>query len=186
MSLISIPLLFIFLSLKLKIQTCIIDWESTTIRPLWHCAHLPSFLASDPTSPHADLFREIVAEMAASAEPQPAPRDSKLSNGDAQLHLDGSKENTSSIPNQVSNHVRRNGNSRRSEDVVPIKVDSDTLAQEAKRWLKGERERGPWRNAHRVVEWDGWEEGLVGMILHHMPPPEHNTGPLLVPQMAVN
>lgn len=26
--------------------TCIIDWESTTIRPLWHAAHLPTFLVS--------------------------------------------------------------------------------------------------------------------------------------------
>ncbi|KAL5637930.1 hypothetical protein ACGC1H_002261 [Rhizoctonia solani] len=26
--------------------TCIIDWESTTIRPFWHAAHLPTFLVS--------------------------------------------------------------------------------------------------------------------------------------------
>ncbi|KAH9958011.1 hypothetical protein BC827DRAFT_1156968 [Russula dissimulans] len=28
--------------------TCIIDWESTTIRPLWQCAHLPAFLQASP------------------------------------------------------------------------------------------------------------------------------------------
>ncbi|KAI0287109.1 hypothetical protein BC826DRAFT_73329 [Russula brevipes] len=28
--------------------TCIIDWESTTIRPLWQCAHLPTFLQASP------------------------------------------------------------------------------------------------------------------------------------------
>ncbi|KAI0264610.1 hypothetical protein BC834DRAFT_826020 [Gloeopeniophorella convolvens] len=28
--------------------TCIIDWESTTTRPLWQCAHLPAFLQSSP------------------------------------------------------------------------------------------------------------------------------------------
>ncbi|KAF8315429.1 hypothetical protein DL93DRAFT_2042821, partial [Clavulina sp. PMI_390] len=31
--------------------TCIIDWESSAIRPLWHAAHLPSFLLPPP--PHA-------------------------------------------------------------------------------------------------------------------------------------
>lgn len=34
------------------------------------------------------------------------------------------------------------------------------------RWLHAERDRDPWRRAHKVVEWDGWEEGLVGMILN--------------------
>jgi len=28
--------------------TCVIDWESTTIRPLWQCAHLPAFLQASP------------------------------------------------------------------------------------------------------------------------------------------
>ena len=32
-------------------KTCIIDWESSTIRPLWHTAHLPTFLL--PPLPHA-------------------------------------------------------------------------------------------------------------------------------------
>jgi hypothetical protein len=28
-------------------------------------------------------------------------------------------------------------------------------------WLRGEAERAEWRRAHKVLEWDGWEEGLV-------------------------
>ena len=48
-------------------QTCIIDWESTTTRPLWACAHLPSFLLSSPFS--AKLFRKAVASLPASRFP---------------------------------------------------------------------------------------------------------------------
>jgi hypothetical protein len=125
-----------------------------------------------------------------------------MPNGDAQLHLDGSTENQSAVPNPTTtpSHLthltnglgsavasRHNGNSRRSEDLVPKKIDAETLQREASRWLKGERERAAWRNAHRVVEWDGWEEGLVAHILHHEPPPteafENAAGPLLVPQL---
>lgn len=43
------------------LQTCIIDWESTTTRPLWACAHLPSFLLSSPFS--SNLFRKEVAAL---------------------------------------------------------------------------------------------------------------------------
>ncbi|KAK7437467.1 hypothetical protein VKT23_018538 [Stygiomarasmius scandens] len=42
--------------------TCVIDWESTTTRPLWQCAHLPAFLQSTPFV--AKIFREVVAKMA--------------------------------------------------------------------------------------------------------------------------
>jgi hypothetical protein len=28
-------------------------------------------------------------------------------------------------------------------------------------WLRGEAQRREWRRAHKVLEWDGWEEGLV-------------------------
>lgn len=31
----------------------------------------------------------------------------------------------------------------------------------AKLWLRGESTRREWRRAHKVLEWDGWEEGLV-------------------------
>ncbi|KAJ3829145.1 hypothetical protein EV361DRAFT_878494 [Lentinula raphanica] len=44
--------------------TCIIDWESTTTRPLWACAHLPAFLQFSPFT--GKLFRDIVARMASS------------------------------------------------------------------------------------------------------------------------
>ncbi|KAG9058828.1 hypothetical protein FS842_000025 [Serendipita sp. 407] len=78
--------------------TCIIDWESTCIRPLWQCAHLPAFLTQNPTDMEADMFRE-----------------------------------------EVQN------------------INSDI----ARLWLRGESERIEWRRAHKVLEWDGWEEGLV-------------------------
>ncbi|KIM38058.1 hypothetical protein M413DRAFT_448089 [Hebeloma cylindrosporum] len=42
--------------------TCIIDWESTTTRPLWACAHVPAFLQSSPIL--TKLFRDIVAQLA--------------------------------------------------------------------------------------------------------------------------
>jgi len=78
--------------------TCIIDWEQTCIRPLWQCAHLPAFLASNPYDLEAEIFREEMA-----------------------------------------------------------KLDDDAAGL----WLRGEAERGNWRRAHKVLEWDGWEEGLV-------------------------
>lgn len=33
------------------------------------------------------------------------------------------------------------------------------------RWTRAERERASWRIAHRAVEWDGWELGLVESVL---------------------
>ncbi|KIJ63793.1 hypothetical protein HYDPIDRAFT_112752 [Hydnomerulius pinastri MD-312] len=42
--------------------TCVIDWESTTTRPLWACAHLPAFLQSSSFT--IKLFRQTVAEIA--------------------------------------------------------------------------------------------------------------------------
>ncbi|KAI5119076.1 hypothetical protein M0805_005494 [Coniferiporia weirii] len=47
--------------------SCIIDWESTTTRPLWACAHLPSFLLSSPFS--SNLFRKAVAALPPSRFP---------------------------------------------------------------------------------------------------------------------
>jgi len=80
--------------------TCFIDFESTTVRPLWHCAQLPAFLASEPDSPEAEFYRREAAKMGADGE----------------------------------------------------------------LWVRGEREREAWRRAHKVIEWDGWEEGLVQTI----------------------
>ncbi|KAJ8073384.1 hypothetical protein PM082_011659 [Marasmius tenuissimus] len=48
--------------------TCIIDWESTTTRPLWQAAHLPAFLQSSPFT--AKLFREVLVKMAADTSAQ--------------------------------------------------------------------------------------------------------------------
>ncbi|KAF9442889.1 hypothetical protein P691DRAFT_680623 [Macrolepiota fuliginosa MF-IS2] len=41
--------------------TCIIDWESTTTRPLWACAHLPAFVQSSPFV--SKLFRQAMTEL---------------------------------------------------------------------------------------------------------------------------
>jgi hypothetical protein len=43
-------------------QTCVIDWESTTTRPLWAAAHLPAFIQSSPFV--AKLFRNVVVNPA--------------------------------------------------------------------------------------------------------------------------
>lgn len=96
-------------------QTCIIDWESTTTRPLWACAHLPAFVQTSPFT--SKLFREVVASIALSKSPKTA-----------------------------------------------------SLATTAKEWLHYEAVGARLRLAHRCVEWDGWEEGLVDSILE---PEEH-------------
>ena len=44
------------------VQSSIIDWESTTTRPLWSCTHVPAFLQSSPFT--AKLFRSVVERMA--------------------------------------------------------------------------------------------------------------------------
>ncbi|KAH7882501.1 hypothetical protein F5I97DRAFT_1930447 [Phlebopus sp. FC_14] len=49
-------------------QTCVIDWESTTTRPLWACAHLPAFLQSSPFT--VKLFRDTVVNIANSRPPK--------------------------------------------------------------------------------------------------------------------
>ncbi|KAF8189412.1 hypothetical protein BJ912DRAFT_966855 [Pholiota molesta] len=41
--------------------TAIIDWESTTTRPLWACAHVPAFVQSSPFL--TKLFREVVSKL---------------------------------------------------------------------------------------------------------------------------
>ena len=32
-------------------------------------------------------------------------------------------------------------------------------------WLQADREREAWRDAHRFLEWDGWEEGLLTTVI---------------------
>ncbi|KAH9896958.1 hypothetical protein C8Q73DRAFT_642052 [Cubamyces lactineus] len=95
--------------------TCIIDWESTTTRPLWACAHVPAFLQSSPFT--AKLFRATVEKFART-------------------------------PRTIS--------------VLGKPVDLSSLAGE---WLHHEATGARLRMAHRCIEWDGWEEGLVDSIL---------------------
>ncbi|KII84602.1 hypothetical protein PLICRDRAFT_179412 [Plicaturopsis crispa FD-325 SS-3] len=100
--------------------TCVIDWESTTTRPLWACAHLPAFLESSPFT--ADRFREAVAKLA--------------------------------VPH--ASHTK----------IQPSKLSKDVdVAALAREWLHFEAAGTRLRMAHRFVEWDGWEEGLIDTIL---------------------
>jgi len=85
--------------------TCIIDWESTTVRPLWFCAHVPSFISH--SAPHPSLEGDETAE----------------------------------------------------------KIFLDAAAHLNVEWAVAERDGRALRAAHLAVEWDGWEEGLVGAAL---------------------
>ncbi|KAH9935830.1 hypothetical protein B0H21DRAFT_73218 [Amylocystis lapponica] len=95
--------------------TCIIDWESTTTRPLWACAHVPTFLQSSPFT--AKLFRMTVERLAA-----------------------------------------RPG-------TIVARGQTLSLPDVAAEWLHHEAAGARLRMAHRCIEWDGWEEGLVESIL---------------------
>lgn len=117
--------------------TCVIDWESTTTRPLWACAHLPAFIESSPFT--AKLFREVVMEMA--TDVGVVPNTSK------------SCAPTTSI--SYSPHV---SNSHSPSNTL-------SLFTVASSWLHFESWGTRLRYAHRCVEWDGWEEGLVESIL---------------------
>ncbi|KAG6332730.1 hypothetical protein ID866_6355 [Astraeus odoratus] len=64
--------------------TCVIDWESTTTRPLWACAHLPAFVQSSPFT--ARLFRETVAHIATGHSLSPST-DSLHSQSASNSHL---------------------------------------------------------------------------------------------------
>ncbi|GLB38967.1 putative phosphotransferase enzyme family protein [Lyophyllum shimeji] len=104
--------------------TCIIDWESTTTRPLWQCAHLPAFAQTSAFI--GRLFREAIAKVGRVAEASAS---------------------------------------------TPTKHGKDIdLAALSREWLYYESAGQRLRMAHRFVEWDGWEEGLVDSILG---PEEH-------------
>ncbi|KZT28156.1 hypothetical protein NEOLEDRAFT_1109667, partial [Neolentinus lepideus HHB14362 ss-1] len=103
--------------------TCIIDWESTTTRPLWASAHVPAFLQSSPFT--SRLFRATVESLATDTRKLTLPLVT-------------------------------------SKGVVHRETDFATLTTE---WLHHEASGARARMAHRCVEWDGWEEGLVGSIL---------------------
>ncbi|PFH45421.1 hypothetical protein AMATHDRAFT_184595 [Amanita thiersii Skay4041] len=109
--------------------TCIIDWESTTIRPLWACAHLPAFVQSSPFT--ARLFRQAVADFATNPTISP----------------------TSKHHNRTYHHHHHHHHYNGDLSVV------------AKEWLYYEQAGMRLREAHRFVEWDGWEEGLVDSML---------------------
>lgn len=90
------------------------------------------------------MFRQIVSDLADSSS---APK------GDT----------TSSIA--ASSGPKVPGPATSPEISPPAPITSEAFEREARRWLKGEAERGEWRRIHKVVEWDGWEENLVSTIL---------------------
>lgn len=108
-------------------QTCIIDWESTTTRPLWACTHVPAFIGNSPFT--VRLYRQAVARLASKA---PATPPSRQQRGYLALFSQGTPADTASL---------------------------------AKEWLFYEESGARLRMAHRCIEWDGWEEGLVESIL---------------------
>ncbi|KAI0072090.1 hypothetical protein K474DRAFT_1686788 [Panus rudis PR-1116 ss-1] len=95
--------------------TCIIDWESTTTRPLWASAHVPALLQSSPFT--AKLFRATVEKFA------------------------------------------------RQPKTITINGEERELSAIANEWLHWEAAGVRLRMAHRCIEWDGWEEGLIESIL---------------------
>lgn len=62
-----------------------------------------------------------------------------------------------------------------SDVTPPTPITPAVVQNEASRWLKAESERAEWRRAHKVVEWDGWEEGLVAEILGEVDIPTQPT-----------
>ncbi|KAK7019142.1 hypothetical protein R3P38DRAFT_3200449 [Favolaschia claudopus] len=120
--------------------TCVIDWESTTTRPLWAAAHLPAFLQSSPFT--AKLFRDAVLKLADPTAGAAKPGSRRPSD---------SKRNSTILPSNFT-----------QQKTDPVNEKTARLARE---WLHHERTGMRLRMAHRVVEWDGWEEGLVESIL---------------------
>ncbi|KAF5350778.1 hypothetical protein D9758_010343 [Tetrapyrgos nigripes] len=120
--------------------TCIIDWESTTTRPLWACAHLPAFLQSTPFV--GKIFRAIVAKMA-QIPSTPSSASATSSNPTTPTATSSSRSKKLSAP-RLHSH------------------DLQTLARE---WLYYESAGMKLRMAHRFAEWDGWEEGLVNSMI---------------------
>ncbi|KAF7349426.1 hypothetical protein MSAN_01732500 [Mycena sanguinolenta] len=126
--------------------TCIIDWESTTTRPLWAAAHMPAFLQSSPFT--AKLFREAVARLA-------DPTADKTITG---RRLSDGRPNGKELSKPKSNP--------NSKPIVPAPAPADAhVVRLAREWLHHECTGMRLRMAHRVIEWDGWEEGLVESIL---------------------
>ncbi|KAI0341459.1 hypothetical protein BDW22DRAFT_1359031 [Trametopsis cervina] len=95
--------------------TCVIDWESTTTRPLWAAAHVPAFLQTSPFT--SKLFRATIENIA------------------------------------------------RERRTVTVNGQIRDLGAIATEWLHYEASGTRLRMAHRCIEWDGWEEGLVASML---------------------
>ncbi|KZT53717.1 hypothetical protein CALCODRAFT_38559 [Calocera cornea HHB12733] len=104
--------------------TCIIDFESTTLRPLSQCSHLPALLLPPPQG--LPSFQPPNSTTTVIGAPQtPSPWATPLLQ-DAYRAAAG-------------------------------RVDAA--------WVRREREGKRKRIAHRCVEWDGWEPGMVDHVL---------------------
>jgi len=136
------------------VMTCIIDWEATTTRPLWAAAHLPSFLRSSVFV--ARVFRSVVEELESlqSADEGVGGGGGELNRKWQEIEKWIPESYVSSLPSASS------------------ATTTTKLSSLAREWLSYESSGAPLRLAHRCVEWDGWEEGLVDSILGPEPEPE--------------
>ena len=132
--------------------TCIIDWEATTTRPLWAAAHLPSFLRSSVFV--ARVFRNVVEELE-SIQSSQSTNEGELNRKRQEIERWIPESYLSSLPSKS-----------------PTTTKHSKLSSLAREWLSYESSGAPLRLAHRCVEWDGWEEGLVDSILGPEPEPE--------------
>ncbi|EJT99189.1 hypothetical protein DACRYDRAFT_109914 [Dacryopinax primogenitus] len=107
--------------------TCIIDFESTTFRPISQASHLPALLLPPPRG-----------------LPSFTPPDS-------QTHMIGAPQTVSPF-------------------AVPSLQDAyrAAAAEVDEGWVERERDGKKKRIAHRAVEWDGWEPGVVDHALGAM------------------
>ncbi|TRM59631.1 hypothetical protein BD626DRAFT_559529 [Schizophyllum amplum] len=152
--------------------TCIIDWESTTTRPLWACTHMPAFLQASPFT--ASLFREIVRKIALAAPPtprsilQPAPAHSPaplLTHGPNPRPFPLAREHP---PRRARHDPHRRPLPRARPPPSPASASPPPNRTSPRSRTSGCTSSTPGarlRLAHRFVEWDGWEEGLVTTIL---------------------
>ena len=147
---------------------------------------MPAFLQASPFT--ANLFREIVRKIALAVPPTPRsvlqPRARPLSRQSSQangqmLQPSISRANTFPPPPQLAMTptsatastfatTLASSDAHPSETQYPrfrLPVSEADLAALAREWIAFEQAGARLRLAHRCVEWDGWEEGLVDTIL---------------------
>ncbi|KAF8590746.1 hypothetical protein K439DRAFT_1381529 [Ramaria rubella] len=136
--------------------TCIIDWESTCIRPLFQAAHLPTFLQPHHGHGHHHGHHHTHTHTHSHHRSHgPTPHRPHMSRAHSSSHAQQTVHTP--LPRYVPSHSSA------------AQIFRDEIARlggrAASQWLQLEQTGAKRRWAHRVVEWDGWEEGLAGEIL---------------------